>query len=380
MTYLINRADARTSLKQKFGRLAVCQRLVLGLLLSFSSSCPLFGQSTAGDNLKLGVSLVNSSPGEAIHYLTRAINLDPTSATACRQRAKALGQAGNAVAAEADLQRAIELDPKFAPDHVLLASLQRSKGHLEAAILSLNRALELDPKNALTYFERGRIKEQQQDLDGSAADYTRAIEADTDHINSGLYYECRGDLKKRSGDLDGAISDYGKSIEYTRPNTFYVMEPSFKRGSALYMKQAWKEALEDFHRAAKQCRNRLSYGPKIHFWLVRTRMGEPKEADAELAESMNADSRAKSDDKLIRFILGQTSEAKLFADAATSTDKTDQSNLDSVHWYYSGVKRLMAGDKTGAIDCFKKSVAVEPQQPQAEYDWAKWELKILSPQ
>lgn len=383
MAYLVKCYDVRTLLKQKFSVTVFWQWLMMCLMLSLSSGCPLFGQSTAEENLKIGASLETASPGEAIYYLTRAITIDPTLISAYRHRAKALELASNIDGAYADLLRVIGLDKKFAPDYINLADLQRKKGELDAAVLSLTRAIELDPKGAHTYYERGRIKEQQKDIEGSAADYTSAIEADPNKINSNAYHHSRGDLRKRAGDLEGAIADYGKAIRATGRNTFYNMEPSFGRGSAFYMKHAWKEALGDFHHAADNCRNHMSYWPKIHFWLVRTRMGEQKDASKELAEFMKAASTSKYmgefGGKFISFILEQTTQAELFAYTATQGDKTNQADLDSVIWYYCGIKRLMADDKTGAIDCFKKSVAIELKDPPEEYYWANCELKIISP-
>jgi hypothetical protein len=52
--------------------------------------------------------------------------------------------------------------------------------------------------------------------------------------------------------------------------------------------------------------------------------------------------------------------------------------MNSVTWYYVGIKRLLAGDQLGAREYLQKAAAIELKYPPEEYQWAKSELKLLS--
>ena len=81
--------------------------------------------------------------------------------------------------------------------------------------------------------------------------------------------------------------------------------------------------------------------------------------------------------KTASFLLGKTPEAD-YLDSAHSPDAgTDQSQRCQA-WYFAGMKRLLMGDKKGAIDAFQQCVATQ-QKDLSEFVLAGTELRALAP-
>jgi lipoprotein NlpI len=81
--------------------------------------------------------------------------------------------------------------------------------------------------------------------------------------------------------------------------------------------------------------------------------------------------------KAASFLLEKLSEADLFAAAASSRKAETKRDQTCDAWYYAGMKRLLAGDKSTAIADFHKSIATQATS-ENEYQFAEAELKALS--
>ena len=77
--------------------------------------------------------------------------------------------------------------------------------------------------------------------------------------------------------------------------------------------------------------------------------------------------------KVADHLLGRLSEGDLLA-AAKAPDATLEKGQLCEAWYYSGMKRLFAGDKTGALENFEKCVGTE-RRDFIEDIFARSELK-----
>ena len=64
--------------------------------------------------------------------------------------------------------------------------------------------------------------------------------------------------------------------------------------------------------------------------------------------------------------------------AAVAPDARTQGVQECDAAYYAGIKKLLAGDKTGAADAFRKCLATCHKE-QREYQFAQDELKSLTP-
>ena len=81
--------------------------------------------------------------------------------------------------------------------------------------------------------------------------------------------------------------------------------------------------------------------------------------------------------KIASFLLDHTSETDLLAAASSSTDpKKDQGQHCEV-WYFDGIKKLLGGDKAGAVDCFHRCIDTG-QKDFCEYILAQAQLQVLN--
>ena len=79
--------------------------------------------------------------------------------------------------------------------------------------------------------------------------------------------------------------------------------------------------------------------------------------------------------KIGTFLLGRIAEADFVA-AANSPDTETDRDQHCEAWYYSGMKRQLAGDKKTAADYLRKCLATQ-ETNYDEYAFAQAELKAL---
>ena len=352
-----------------------------------------------------GCKLMKQDADGAIADLTRAINLDPKEGTAYLNRALAKLKKGDYDGSIADSTRTIELDPKEGTAYSNRALALRQKGDYDGSIADSTRAIELDPKHGTAYSNRAAAKILKGDYDGSVADSTRAIELDpkdeTANVNLGIAKSWKGDLdgaascymrtveinprnadahhglgtvkQLKGDDLKGALADYNRAIEL-EPNKDVFYD---SRGGVYCLQHKWAEALADFRKSCELNPRNQDY-PRVRIWFVRMRLGEIETGNKELAayfENRKTGVRNEISLKIIRFILDKMSERDLVAAAAPPEVKTERWQRSAV-WFYAGEKRLLAGDKVGAADCFRKSLATDAKE-SGEYGLARAELKAL---
>ena len=77
------------------------------------------------------------------------------------------------------------------------------------------------------------------------------------------------------------------------------------------------------------------------------------------------------------FLLAKTPEPEFLAAAKNPDPKKEREQLCEA-WYFAGMKRLLAGDHTGAAEAFHRCVATEVKDFN-EYRLAAAELKALAP-
>lgn len=252
------------------------------------------------------------------------------------------------------------------------------------ALLFTVLSLGVVPSSALAemtaddYLDRGYAKYEKGDPDGAIADYSRALELDP---KDAAAYNNRGNVKKDKGDVDGAIADYSRALE---------LDPKFplaynNRGAMHFLKRNWTGALSDYrHRCELDERNQD--GARVLIWLIRARLGETEAADKELAALIEKRWNTAPGDwfsHVAGHLLGKVSEADLFAAGKTPVasvqipdTKKERGQLCQA-WFYSGMKKLLAGDKAAATEHLKKCLATE-QKDFIEYGFAEAELKALA--
>ena len=321
---------------------------------------------------------VPNIPNEADLAKQRKADLDTVPADRTRaaepnnpklpEEANVAAQKDNLSRGSADYPRASERNPTTAGGYNDRAYFRKTVGDLDGALADYNRVLELSGDSASAYYNRGVVKQAKGDLDGAIADFNPAIQLDPTNVAA---YHSRGGAKAKKGDLDGALADYDRAIELNPKNaaTYY------SRAGLFFSVRKWGAALEDYNRFFELSKQDQEY-PRLYVWLIRARSGQTDAANKELVDYLQQ--RGKAADwfsTVASHLLGRISAADLLA-AAKSSDKNKENGQLCEAWFYVGMKKLIGGDKSGAQDCFNKSVGTD-QKEYTEYHFARAELKAL---
>lgn len=130
-------------------------QFVLGIILlawAMNSFASVWIRHSASQNLYSGIRLAFERRFDAAaSELLKAVDSDPSNATARRLLALALDNLDRSSEARQQAERAIELDPTDNACHEQLAEILARQGQLEGAINEARRALELGPEDAFAY-------------------------------------------------------------------------------------------------------------------------------------------------------------------------------------------------------------------------------------
>jgi len=345
--------------------------VVVGLLAGLAVAPPVLAESSASDWLESGNAKYNKGDldGAEADY-SRAIEIDPKHAGAYVNRGNVKSEKGDPDGAIADLNRAIEIDPKFEKAYFNRGVAKGKKGDLDGEIADYSRAIEIDPENAEAYLSRGNAKSEKGNQDGAVADYSRAIEIDP---NNAATYINRGVAKGKKGDLDGEIADYSRAIEIY-PD--YAMGYS-NRGNVFQATGQFDRAVADFNKAY-ELNTRNEYACLrllISTWLAK---GDTGGAIGTLRKHIDAN---RSDDwvrTISKYYVGidNLSEQAVLSEARKGKDGKEVGERLCEAYYYLGVKRLVAGNRKGAIEYFTLSIETDVKRFQ-EYGAAKAMLALM---
>lgn len=290
----------------------------------------------------------------AIADYTMAIRLNPAYSASYLRRGFARQNKQDHDGAMADYNMAIQLNPEEKLAYFNRALIKNSKGDSNGAAADYTKVIQLDPKNQKAYLNRGTIKAVEGDHDGAIADYDAAIGLNPKD-NAAFAY--RGDAKAVRGDFDGAFADYAKALELNpkTPSVYWV------RGYLRYDLRSWTEALADFRKTAELLPGVA--GPRLWIWLTRSRLGEQEAATVELRQYMQRPLGRKSGPwflKVTDFLSDELSLEDLLKASASADPKTEGIQR-SASYFLAGNKRLLAGDKAGALDLLKTCVTIGPK-------------------
>jgi tetratricopeptide (TPR) repeat protein len=156
------------------------------------------------------------------------------------------------------------------------------------------------------------------------------------------------------------------------------------KGSVYYSLGAWSDALTAYRSslasAGFSASIRLVKNCYLHFfiWLILARQNQTAQANQDLSAFVAANPGIWEYPwlgSICQFLLGNISEADFYAVAHYPVHYYDLQRRAEVQ-YYSGMRRLLAGNQSGAISAFKKCLAVG-DIGIAEMVFSKWELKRL---
>jgi tetratricopeptide (TPR) repeat protein len=321
--------------------------------------------------LKLGEALLMKNPKAAIAYYNDVIALDPKNERAFKGIATVHFMHQEYDETIAAYDRLIAVDPQDWDAYGLRAMAKALKGDLDGAIADYGEDILLEPTDFNAFHNRAQLKKKKGDLEGALADLNQAI---TLGMHDGYVYRERADIKKALGDLDGALADYNQviSLDPKVSDAFDNVDVYISRGDVKLAKRDLEGALTDYNQYLRLDRNdqEITY---FSIWVAQELQGKKAAADAQLSTEMANPLGFKWywHGNIAAFLLGQMNEAD-FLNAAISPDakKTGISQA----WYYSGLKQLLAGNKSAATEDFKKCLAANPNDERTAF-FAREELK-----
>ncbi len=136
--------------------------------------------------------------------------------------------------------------------------------------------------------------------------------------------------------------------------------------------------MKDFNRFFDLSKDEQDY-PRLFVWMITARLNGADAANKDLTAYLDRRSNAEPSDwfsNVAGHLLGKVTQADLFAAARSPDTKKERGQLCEA-WFYSGMKKLLDGDKTAAADHFRKCLATE-QKIFVEYQFAQTELKSLA--
>jgi len=290
-------------------------------------------------HLALALAYLNQGRlSEAMDHAEAVVKLNPD----LEQGRLALGlvffKKGRMAEAAQQFGIAIQLEPENADAHNNFAGTFAQSGRYPEAMDQFNLALKYRPDDAEALTGRGELKRCMGDWSGAIADLDHALSFDPDSSQARL---SRGVLRQAKGDATGALSDLRRYRELTpkEPNVDYAV---------------------------------------LWIWIIRSEQGQKASADQDLSAALNSNWDAHPGDLVsqdARFLLGQITEPA-YLDSAASTDKTKAQSQLCEQWYYSGINRLLAGNRTAAATAFRACIATG-KADFFEYTLAQGELNAL---
>ena len=241
------------------------------------------------------------------------------------------------------------LAAQSANDYLSTGRDRANLGDLDGAIAEYSKAIGLDAGNAVAFNCRGLAKCNQGNFEGAIADFTQVSRLKPGFAEA--YYN-RGTAEFLEGNLDGAIASNSTAIKL-RPDH---QGAYFHRALAESGETNFQGAFADFEKARQLQSGSGAAGTEylgLHEALAARRMGHA--VDEHLAAGVGTNDWKKA---LAQFLSNQLSEAALMSHAVMADAEEQKVRQQSEALYFSGVIRLLNGNKAGARANLKECVAI----------------------
>lgn len=219
---------------------------------------------------------------EAIAHFRKAIELDPTYASAHANLAAVYLKTGELDLALPLLQKAVELDPSLADAHNNAGVLLLMTGEYEQALKAFTIAMKLKPRDAVTHFNRADALYHLGRTDEGIAAIQSALELGLDQKRPEAFMRL-GDLYADRGDTARAMHFYEQALA-ARPHFPTVL---FKMGMLCVSRNDTHAARQFFERAVEQDPNNLQ--ARFNLAMSYARMQEWSKAAASLETVLRLD-------------------------------------------------------------------------------------------
>ena len=146
---------------------------------------------------------------EAIHHLSKALELKPDFAGAHNNLGNALAKQGNFNGAVAHFSKAIQLKPDFAGAHLNLGNALEQQDRVGEAIFHFARALQLKPDFAEAYYNMGNVMARQGKFNEAVSHFSKALQFKPYFAEA---HNNLGTILARQGKFNEAIFHFSEAL------------------------------------------------------------------------------------------------------------------------------------------------------------------------
>jgi tetratricopeptide (TPR) repeat protein len=313
----------------------------------------------------------------ALEDFDQAIEMASYDAAVYRNRATVEGMQTDYEPALADASKSLDLDAKDSLTWALRGRIQCALRNYQAAVTNEERSIQLNPKDSNAYAARATARMCMNQFASSAADLETALQLNPTNATAFLIRAVVS--AKRGGEDDAALADFEHAVELApqAPETHGML------GLFQYKGSNWEPALAN-------CRKALQLGAiasvssyNSYIWLIRAQSGEEKTANKELEAYLNSLDNTKTNEWsaiTARFLSGSLSESNYLGFASTAAKRPSAvTNQICESFFYTAMKRKLAGDKEGALALLQKCLDTKDDNSMA-YMNAEVELRALKAQ
>jgi tetratricopeptide (TPR) repeat protein len=278
------------------------------------------------------------------------VEINPGEKRAFEQRGNVKLSKGDLDGAIGDFSKCIEIDPRFLFGWRQRANAKARRREYERAIADLDRALDLEPQFPPLFLDRGLLHYRLTNNIAARLDLDEAIRLNPRFVQA---YNIRARLRVRLKDYEGARLDYAAALKADPfDSTSYQ-----NRGYLNYDVQQWGDALKDFKRALELESTVPVYQEyaRLRIWLLSARTGRAEFATEELRDYLKTRRIGKPGDwftSVANFLMGEI-DAKALLKEVEVTDPQSRKERFTEAQFNIGVKRLIAGDVTAAVESLK---------------------------
>jgi tetratricopeptide (TPR) repeat protein/glycosyltransferase involved in cell wall biosynthesis len=274
---------------------------------------------------------------EAIACYQQAIKLEPKSAQAYRDLAKAYNHLGQSEAAIECLYQALTLEPDEAEaeQHFGLAKLLRQQGKIDGAIVCYRQAIGIKPELSEAYLHLGEIWQDRGEIDKAIACYQQLIKLKPSDSQG---YHNLGDAFSAGEQWEAASSSYLSAIKLN-PNFAWSYN---NLGNALLKRQQWEEAAQCFQQAIKLNSNFAWSHYNLGEAFVKLQMWEEAESAYKHSQQLQADL--------------PNLEAKI---NAVLQSKQKAKHQKALGFYLQAIEK-----DPNDLDSYQKAIAMQPDDPE----------------
>jgi tetratricopeptide (TPR) repeat protein len=298
-------------------------------------------------------------PAEAIPYMCRAAEIQPTEAKMHANLGAAFLAVGQLDSAQRALKLGLALDPLSDVVNNNLGAVLRALNDVEGARIHFQRACEINPRNAEAFNNLGNIAKESGDLTRAEECFEHAVDLNPQFADA---YNNFGSVCHQSGDLTRAEALLMRSLAI-QPRSAEALN---NLGGVRY-DQGDLDGAEQCFRAA------LTLHPSLVITLlnlgnVLRLMGRLEEAERYCRQAIELDPASATALSNLATVLGQRGDLDAAEEACRAALRADNSCI-AAHCNLGSILR-QRGQMGLAEDAYKEALRLDPGRIHTQYDLA----------